>query len=408
MPFVKPTPEMLLEWARAEAYFEEHKNAVKYRRKEQKTNNSFMKIKDKVYLVTHVILGMGAFSKVKRAFDKEGRSYALKIKTYLPREAMQEASEMEALTVMGRLFGLARRVSTTLKSFFRQRLDHPKDILEKQYTIEEEIEGVTLDQALKAGQYKNATEALILAFRLAQSLCELHDKYGYVHADIKPQNILVSGNGADIKAKFVDFGFSRKMTESGVLRIPQKMGTSIYMAGEITNDLSVNAMYSASSDIYALGVTFGLNPEAILGFLTPYVYRNAKERLPYHEEFTNSIRSMCSRWSYDYQEIPPKATRPTAVEVAQILLIQLKLMPPSGILEHFFQQLKQEAAQQNPIDPLSSLNKMMNKAERISKKLMGAVASSPLVMSPVSSMTPLTLPEATKTIGAPLPLPKPE
>jgi len=78
---------------------------------------------------------------------------------------------------------------------------------------------------------------------------------GFVHRDIKEQNILVSGVGADLTAKLTDFGLSKSFKQagmSGVTMVGDVAGTIAYMPPEQVRDFKE---VRPPSDIYALGMT---------------------------------------------------------------------------------------------------------------------------------------------------------
>lgn len=78
---------------------------------------------------------------------------------------------------------------------------------------------------------------------------------GYIHRDIKDQNILVSGTGPNLCAKLTDFGLAKSFTQagmSGVTVAGEMAGTLSYMPPEqLKNFRDVKPQ----SDIYALGMT---------------------------------------------------------------------------------------------------------------------------------------------------------
>jgi serine/threonine-protein kinase len=78
---------------------------------------------------------------------------------------------------------------------------------------------------------------------------------GYIHRDIKDQNVLVSGNGPNLSAKLTDFGLAKSFTQSGMSGVTvagEMAGTLAYMPPEqLKNFRDVKPQ----SDIYALGMT---------------------------------------------------------------------------------------------------------------------------------------------------------
>ena len=78
---------------------------------------------------------------------------------------------------------------------------------------------------------------------------------GYIHRDIKDQNILVSGSAPNFIAKLTDFGLAKSFTQSGMSGVTmagESAGTISYMPPEqIRNFRDVRPQ----SDIYAMGMT---------------------------------------------------------------------------------------------------------------------------------------------------------
>jgi serine/threonine-protein kinase len=92
---------------------------------------------------------------------------------------------------------------------------------------------------------------------IAQSLdaLEYAHSQGYIHRDIKDQNILVSGTWPDYQSKLTDFGLAKSFTQtgmSGVTMAGDVAGTFAYMPPEQIRDFrNVRPI----SDIYAMGMT---------------------------------------------------------------------------------------------------------------------------------------------------------
>jgi serine/threonine-protein kinase len=115
------------------------------------------------------------------------------------------------------------------------------------YIVMEYVEGLDLKKEIMRNGALDIERAVSIAIQVAQGLEAAH-RVGLVHRDIKPQNIIVSPDGA---VHITDFGvaksqFSTAMTETGIT-----LGTVDYISPEQAQGQSA----TARSDIYSLGVT---------------------------------------------------------------------------------------------------------------------------------------------------------
>jgi serine/threonine protein kinase len=117
------------------------------------------------------------------------------------------------------------------------------------------INGKTLNQYLKDNQ-QDSKSLLELAIQIASALDEAHSA-GIVHRDIKPDNVMVRGNGL---AKILDFGIAkvsgRGLSDEAATAI--KSGTSpgiiIGTANYMSPEQATGKEIDARTDIFSFGV----------------------------------------------------------------------------------------------------------------------------------------------------------
>ena len=85
---------------------------------------------------------------------------------------------------------------------------------------------MNLDQKIKQQGKISEIEALRLFLQILEGYYEIKKK-GYIHRDVKPENILVKEG----KIKLADFGFSTQLRQISV-RETFNVGTPLYMAPE--------------------------------------------------------------------------------------------------------------------------------------------------------------------------------
>ena len=192
------------------------------------------------------ILGQGGMGSVMLArAEKDGRAVA--IKTLLPEVAVSEQS---------------------LKRFMREievsaSLKHPNIVgyIEHGthngivYLVTEYITG--LDASKVAKQYGGKLPYQVVVKIIEQSLAALDFAHsqGFVHRDVKEQNILIEGNFPNVIAKITDFGLAKSFKQtgmSGVTMVGDVAGTIAYMPPEQVRDFKE---VRPPSDIYATGMT---------------------------------------------------------------------------------------------------------------------------------------------------------
>ena len=182
-------------------------------------------------------VGTGGMSSVYRAFDTLlERHVALKIlhEQYGDDEEYVERFRREARAVA--------------------QLSHPNIVTVidrgeddgRQFIVFELIEGENLKELVERGGPLPVRRVLELGLQVARALAFAHAQ-GLVHRDVKPQNVLLNGEGA---AKVTDFGIVRSVDAVGHTATGTVLGTSHYIAPEQARGERVDAQ----TDVYSFGV----------------------------------------------------------------------------------------------------------------------------------------------------------
>jgi eukaryotic-like serine/threonine-protein kinase len=115
----------------------------------------------------------------------------------------------------------------------------------RQFIVFEYVEGENLKELLDREGPLSPEEAIDVGVQVARGLSFAHSQ-GLVHRDVKPQNVLLDGDG---RAKVTDFGIARSLDVEGVTITGTVMGTSNYIAPEQARGQPVDDQ----TDVYSLG-----------------------------------------------------------------------------------------------------------------------------------------------------------
>lgn len=192
------------------------------------------------------VIGQGGMGSVMLGrSEADGRAVA--IKTLLPEVAVSEQS---------------------LKRFLREievasSLKHPNIVSYIEhgthnglvYLVTEFVVGMDAARLAKHRGGKLHYREMVSIMSQTLAALEFAHNQGFVHRDIKEQNILVTGDDANLTAKLTDFGLSKSFKQtgmSGVTMVGDVAGTIAYMPPEQVRDFKD---VKPPSDIYAVGMT---------------------------------------------------------------------------------------------------------------------------------------------------------
>ena len=178
------------------------------------------------------MLGDGAFSVVRLArHRKTGKQVAVKV---IPRELQSEESIRHEVGVLRRV-GMHRAIAK-LEDYFESPTHH--------YIVMEYVDGGELfDHLATAGAYSEKDAAALLQ-QLAGAVALLHAQK-LCHADIKPENLLLTRDG---QLKLVDFGLSTQVKKGAAQRMK---GTWVNWPPEA---FSKSYDVTLAADMWAIGV----------------------------------------------------------------------------------------------------------------------------------------------------------
>ena len=178
-------------------------------------------------------LGSGARTTIHQVTDRSGRSFALKHLVLL------SASDQRFLVQMRHEHSIARRLN-----FPGIRRSHRLKLRRRPFRVVEAglvmdlIDGIALDQADAASLART-----VESFRqIGEALASLH-RLGWVHADVKPTNIVVSSDGAVL----IDLGQAARVRTTKA----RVQGTPGFMAPE----QAYRDPITPRTDLYGFGAT---------------------------------------------------------------------------------------------------------------------------------------------------------
>ena len=116
------------------------------------------------------------------------------------------------------------------------------------YLVLEYADGVTLSRVLRRGGALDEERALLLALQAARALEYVH-KNGFVHADVRPENLMITTDGV---TKLLDLGIARRPLVAGEEDGDAPRRTPDYLSPEQARGLET---VGPAADLYGLGAT---------------------------------------------------------------------------------------------------------------------------------------------------------
>jgi eukaryotic-like serine/threonine-protein kinase len=195
-------------------------------------------------------IGHGGMSTVYRAFDTVlEREVAIKL---MHREIASDSDQLERFRREARAVAQLNHphIVTVIDAGEwdpRDGRDGPDAVHSgAPYIVLEYVAGETLKELIRRDAPLEAPTALAYSIEIARALGAAHAR-GIVHRDVKPQNILLSGEGG---AKITDFGIARTLSEEGLTMDGRVLGTTDYVSPE----QALGQPVTGQSDVYSLGV----------------------------------------------------------------------------------------------------------------------------------------------------------
>ncbi len=184
-------------------------------------------------------LGGGGMGSVYRAFLVRNPSAEFAVKI-LPRERRNNAELIETLlkeAETGAAFGFHPHISKV----------YEYGCADGEYFASYEfIEGIRLDRIIESPLRRPDKDILLWSLQILSAEQHMFDK-GYLFRDLKPQNVIIDGDG---NVKMIDFGLVCKASESKEINSKTILGSPYYMPPERI----VGEAEGQHSEIYSLGM----------------------------------------------------------------------------------------------------------------------------------------------------------
>ncbi len=182
-------------------------------------------------------LGHGGMGRVYKVFDTD-----IKEKVALKLLRPEIALDKETVERFSNELKLARKIShrNVCRMFDLGKAEGTT------FITMEFVPGEDLKRLLRRVGQLPIGKAVSIAKQTCEGLIEAH-RFGVIHRDLKPQNIMVDEEG---NARIMDFGIARSLSGKGITAAGMMIGTPEYMSPEQAEAKEIDRR----SDIYSFGV----------------------------------------------------------------------------------------------------------------------------------------------------------
>ncbi len=209
------------------------------------------------------------------------------------------------------------------------------------FLVMEYIHGPTLKQLIAQRRRLHLREAFEIAAQVCAVLQVAHTR-GFIHRDIKPQNIMLTWNGVTapqgqdlsggLWVKLTDFGIVRVAEDAGLTNSGIVLGTADYLSPEQARGETLGA----SSDLYSLGVVMfemlAGRPPFVGPTAVSIAMQHASTNPPPLHQFNPTIPASAERIVMQALEKEPEDRFHSAVELQQALRACMRDLLHQGLL----------------------------------------------------------------------------
>jgi serine/threonine-protein kinase len=203
------------------------------------------------------VLGQGGFGITYKGADTQLRRYVA-IKEFFPAGAGRQTATVQAPPGTAAADYEQARQGFVREAMTLARFNHPGivrvfTVFEENntaYMVMEFLEGQSLQKLLETRGALPEAEAVRLVTQVAQALDTLHNAR-LLHRDVKPDNIILTGESPADRAVLIDFGTAREFA-GGLTKTMTALVTPGYAPVE---QYGRQAKFGPYTDVYALGAT---------------------------------------------------------------------------------------------------------------------------------------------------------